>query len=274
MQGGYDVAEDERLERLRAILHRLESALVAFSGGVDSTLLLKVAGDVLGDRVVAVTAESETCTAFELRDAETFCREQDIRHEVVHTDELSLPAFTENSPERCYHCKKERFGQLRQMADRLGLEYVIDGTNADDASDYRPGTRAAEELGVRSPLQEAGLGKADIRELSKQLGLPTWDRPSYACLASRIPYGTAITPEVLAMVGRAEEVLRELGFRQCRVRHHAPVARIELPPEEFEEAVEQTVRERIVARLKRIGYAYVTLDLQGYRTGSMNETLA
>ncbi|NOZ21971.1 MAG: ATP-dependent sacrificial sulfur transferase LarE [Planctomycetes bacterium] len=265
--------EDERMQKLKAILRDLGSVLVAFSGGVDSSLLAKVAHDVLGDRMWAVTATSPTCPAFEREDAEAFCRKYGIPHRVVETQELALEGFRANPPERCYYCKKERFSRLVEMAEGLGLRHVVDGSNVDDTGDFRPGMRAIDELGVYSPLKEAGLWKQDVRDLSKGLGLPTWDRPAYACLATRVPYGIPLTPAVLSMVERAEEALRVHGFRQFRVRHHESIARIELPPGDFDRFMAPAVRGDVVARLKEIGYLYVTLDLQGYRMGSMNEPL-
>ncbi|MEW6357164.1 MAG: ATP-dependent sacrificial sulfur transferase LarE [Planctomycetota bacterium] len=265
--------EDKRLERLKTILHDLGSILVAYSGGVDSSLLAKAAHDVLGDRMLAVTATSPTCPAFERKEAEEFCTKYGIPHRVVETQELSIENFRTNPPERCYHCKKERFQRLKEMAESLGLAHVVDGSNVDDLGDFRPGMKATEELGIRSPLLEAGLRKQDVRELSRALGLPTWDRPAYACLATRIPYGTPLTPDVLHKVEQAEDALRRHGFRQFRVRHHGSIARIELPCRDFDRFMDPAVREDIVARLKEIGYTYVTLDLQGYRTGSMNEPL-
>lgn len=259
--------------KLRQIVRELRSALVAFSGGVDSTLLARLAHEELGDRCLAVTVTSELYPQFQVEQACQIARQVGIRHELVETDELAVPGFSHNPPDRCYHCKKELFGHLAAMAGRLGLEHVADGCNADDVHDHRPGMRAAVELGVRSPLKEAGLTKAMVRALSKQLGLPTWDRPSFACLASRFPYGQEITRQRLDQVRQAEEFLRQSGFRQYRVRHHDTVARIEVEPADLPRLMDEALREKVVRRLKELGFHYVTVDLEGFRSGSMNETL-
>ncbi len=264
---------DKRLRTLKTILEGLGQVVVAYSGGVDSSLLLRVAADVLGPDVYAVIASSPTYPEREIRAARALARRLNVRHEVIATNEMENPSFTANPPLRCYHCKKELMTEIRRIADRKGMDVIVDGQNADDSADYRPGARAAAELGVRSPLRDAGLTKADIRALSKRFGLPTWNKPAMACLASRFPYDTPITAEALLRVERAEEALRKLGFGQIRVRHHDTVARIEVSPDEIARIARPAVRERIVAALRRIGYPYVTLDLSGYRTGSMNETL-
>ena len=262
----------EKKEKLYAILHDMGGCVVGFSGGVDSTLLFAVAAEALGDRALAVTATSETYPERELREAEAFARKIGGRHRVVESEELDIPGFAENPKNRCYYCKSELFTKLRKIADEEGLPYVLDGSNLDDRGDYRPGKEAACELNVRSPLDEAAFSKGDIRALSKDMDLPTWDKPSFACLSSRFPYGTTITREKVSQVGRAEESLRELGLRTLRVRHHGDMARIELGPAEFQRVV-NGLRDEVVRLVKSAGYAYVALDLQGYRTGSMNEVL-
>lgn len=262
-----------RADSLREIVRSLGSCLVAFSGGVDSTLLAKVCQEELGADAVAVTAVSEIHPEFEVREAKELATLIGIRHEVVEVEPLQIDGFADNPPERCYLCKRAVFGHLQDLAKQWGLSFVVDGTNADDSGDFRPGQRAIDELGVRSPIKEAGLTKADVRRLSKDLGLPTWSKPSYACLASRFPYGRRITPDELRMVDRSEEALRSMGFAQSRVRHHDDLARIEVAPEEIPRLAEPECREGIVSKLKEIGYRYVALDLEGYRTGSMNEAL-
>jgi uncharacterized protein len=260
-------------DRLKAVLGELGGVVIAYSGGVDSSLLLKAAVDVLGPRALAVTATSPTYPAKEVEEAVRLARDLGARHRVIETDELAMESFAANPPERCYYCKTELFQKLIAIAREEGLPFVVDGANTDDVGDYRPGLRAGAELGVRSPLREAGLGKDEVRALSRELGLPTWDKPSFACLASRFPYGDRITADRLKQVAAAEQALRDLGFAQIRVRHHGDTARIEVDPTEFPAIIQPDHRARIVRAFRELGYVYVTLDLAGYRTGSMNEGL-
>lgn len=264
---------NEKLENLRTILCRMDRVLIAYSGGVDSTFLLRVASDVLGDQVLAVTAASPTYPIEELDQATVFCRTLGVKQIVVTTDELAVPEFCANPPERCYHCKKELFGTLQRLAEQQGICHILDASNADDCADFRPGRTAAQELGVRSPLVEAGLGKTEIRALSRELGLPTWNKPAMACLASRFPYGETITSDKLTRIEQAESFLRQSDFRNVRVRAHGDMARIEVAPDIVHRLTESGLRATLVTRFKELGFVYVTVDLQGYRTGSMNEVL-
>lgn len=267
-----DATLQQKKDRLYDLLRELGGVVIGFSGGVDSSYLYAAAVEVLGDRALGVTACSETYPERERREAEGIARSLGGRHRLIVSEELDIPGFAENPKNRCYFCKHELFGKLREVAEAEGLPHVADGSNLDDRGDYRPGRQAARELGVRSPLEEAGLTKQDVRDLSQALGLPTWDKPAFACLSSRFPYGTKITREKVSQVGRAEEALRDLGLRVLRVRHHGDVARLELGPAEFAQVV-NGLRDRVVDLVKAAGYAYVALDLQGYRTGAMNEVL-
>jgi len=258
---------------LREILAEMRHVVIGYSGGVDSTLVMKVAHDVLGDNAVAVTGDSEAFPQGEVDAAQHVAEAMGITVVRVRTHEISNPHFAVNNPNRCYHCKTELFTELQKVASERKIQWIADGSHSDDGKpgDHRPGMRAAEERSVRSPLREAGMSKADVRELALYLDVPNWDKPSFACLSSRFPYGTAITPELLARLDGCEKLLRELGFRQFRVRHHDTVARIEVEPHDIIKVVEH--RDMINARFVALGYTYVTLDLEGYRSGKMNDTL-
>jgi len=264
----------KKLADLKDILVSLENVLIAYSGGVDSTFLLKVATDVLGvQNVLAVTEVSPVYPVEETEQARIFAQELGVRHELFEVHELSNPEFVNNPKDRCYWCKQRLFADLLKIAAQNHLNYVVDGANFDDGDDFRPGMKAAQELGIRSPLKEARLTKAEIRHFSKEFGLPTWNKPSFACLASRFPYGMKITPENLQKVDRAERFLRQAGVTQVRVRHHDNIARIEVLAEDLPKLVNEQFRKQMVAYFKELGYAYVAVDLEGYRTGSLNEVL-
>ncbi len=266
-------ALQDKYDHLRRLIIEAGSSAIAFSGGVDSTFLLKVCVDLLGDKALAVTARSETYPVRELEEAKNLARLIGAKHIIVTSEELDVPGFSDNPPNRCFLCKQELFTKVIDIARRQGLSWVFDANNVDDAGDFRPGRMAARKHMVRSPLEEAGLTKADIRTLSRMLELPTWDKPAFACLSSRFPYHTEITRSALRQVEAAENLLWDLGMREFRVRHHDTIARIELGGKEMRAFWEGGLRDEIVSRLKSLGYTYVTLDLEGYRTGSMNETL-
>ncbi len=267
-------ALQRKYDSLRSILRGMGSVAIGYSGGVDSTLLLKVAVDELGHHALAMIGRSETYPTREFEEAVSLAAGMGARTVVVATEETDVVKFRENPPDRCYFCKTELFGKLQEIAAREGIAWIADGTITDDLGDFRPGMRAKSEKAVRSPLLEAGMSKADVREISRFLGLPTWDKPAFACLSSRFPYGMGITKENLTKVDRAETLLRDLGFRFLRVRlHDERTARIEVGPQEIERLLRSDLRQQVVGSLKDLGFTYVTLDLQGYRSGSMNEVL-
>ncbi len=264
----------EKYDQLIKYLKSLGSVAVAFSSGVDSTFLLYAAKEALGDQAIAVTASSCSFPERELKEAKAFCEEHGIKQVLVRSEELEIEGFSNNPKNRCYLCKRELFEKFRAAADERGIKEVVEGSNLDDNGDYRPGLVAVAELNIKSPLREIGFSKEQIRILSKYLGLPTWDKQSFACLASRFPYGEEITEKKLQMVDRAEQLLMDLGFKQLRVRIHGKIARIELDPSEFSRFMEEKIRVHVHEELKKIGFDYIALDILGYRTGSMNEILS
>ncbi|MBN3962779.1 MULTISPECIES: ATP-dependent sacrificial sulfur transferase LarE [unclassified Nostoc] len=263
----------EKFEQLRALFQEMEQALIAYSGGVDSTLVAKIAYDVLGDRALAVTAVSPSLLPEELEDAKIQAATIGIPHKIVQTHEMENPNYTSNPVNRCYFCKSELHDTLKPLALELGYPYVVDGVNADDLHDYRPGIQAAKERGARSPLAEVGVTKIEVRQLSQQLGLPWWDKPAQPCLSSRFPYGEEITVAKLQRVGRGEIYLRKLGWQNLRVRSEGDTARIELPPEQIKEFVLTNDLQTLVSAFQDFGFIYVTLDLEGYRSGKLNQVL-
>lgn len=263
----------EKLALLKENLQAVDKMLIAFSGGVDSTFLLAVAKEVLGDEVTAVTVRSASFPQREYQSAVDFTRQLGIRHLFLTIEELAIPGFAENPPNRCYLCKKEIFSTISALAQSRGIAFVADGSNFDDLLDYRPGHQALLELGIVSPLRDAGMIKDEIRQLSREMRLPTWDKPAFACLSSRFPYGERITREKLAMVEAAEDYLVSIGFNQLRVRIHGPIARIEVSPVERRRFFSEEMMDQVADRLKEIGFAYISLDLQGYRMGSLNESI-
>jgi pyridinium-3,5-biscarboxylic acid mononucleotide sulfurtransferase len=267
---GVEQNPQEKLQRLKAVLHDMGSVLVAYSGGVDSTFVASVAREVLGDQAVAVTGISPSISQTERDEARDLAERIGIRHVTIDTQEMDDPGYVANSPLRCYHCKTELYGKLQPLAEKLGLNAVADGSNMDDTGDFRPGRKAASEHSVRSPLIEAGLTKQEIRLLSKERDLPTWDKPAMACLSSRIPYGTPVTVLALDQISAAELFIRGLGVRELRVRHHGDIARIETDQQGMDILTEPANRDAVVARLKELGYLFVALDLSGYKSGSMN----
>ncbi|MCX7745614.1 MAG: ATP-dependent sacrificial sulfur transferase LarE [Clostridia bacterium] len=263
----------EKLNQLKEQLQKMEGLVIGFSGGVDSTFLLKVAHEVLGDRAIAVTARSSMYPEREYMEAVEFVKKLNIKQIVIVSEELDIEGFSDNPVDRCYYCKNQLFTKISEIAAQNNIKYIADGSNVDDLGDYRPGMKALKELGVISPLREAGFTKEDIRVLSREMGLPTWDKQPFACLASRFPYGNKITEEKLVMIDKAEQYLMDLGFKHLRVRCHGDIARIEVSPSERRKMFNEELMDQIYGQFKKLGFQYTSLDLKGYRTGSMNEVI-
>jgi pyridinium-3,5-biscarboxylic acid mononucleotide sulfurtransferase len=264
---------EKKIIKLKKYLQSLESVVIAFSGGTDSTFLVKIAVDVLKDNVAAITAKSLTFPDSEFEDSKNLARELGVRHIIIRTNELNNNKFTANDKNRCYYCKNDLLGLISDFTGKNGFKHVLDGSNYDDSKDYRPGAKAVKKWGVLSPLKEAGLTKEEIRSVSKELGLPTWDKPAAACLASRIPYGTEINKGLLKKISTAESFIKKLGFIQVRLRHHGNIARIEMPVKDMPRLLDEKIKNSVIKLLKNLGYIYITLDIEGYTTGSMNKTL-
>src|SRR5687767_12622204 len=260
-------------ERLRELFRGLESVIVAYSGGVDSSYVAYVANAELGERAVCITGQSASLPSYQNAEIDRVVKDFGFNHEVINTDELQLPGYRANNGDRCFFCKDELYGKLESVARSRGIEYIVDGSTVDDLDDYRPGRQAAKQHAVRSPLIEVGLNKNEVRELSRRATLPTWDKPASPCLSSRIAYGTTVTIERLQNVDRGEEILREFGFREFRVRHHDTLVRLEISPAEMEKILQKDIVEQLATRFRELGFKYVTLDLHGYRSGSMNGLL-